>query len=244
MHRCFIEAAWIDRFIKNPKEPLPKEVLHRLLKVVRVSSDEPVALFDGQGREIEGKLSQHDLCLKETLLRQEKAPEPRIILLQASIEEQKLSETLKRGTEIGIDSFVIFNAKNSEPFLLNKLKRREERLRSLVTDAARQSGRLFVPGIIFADDLKYALSLIKGSSYGVFGDLEENTLLSYSLSGNADPNLNIIIVVGPEGGLSPLEKNELLKNGFHGVRWAPFTMRTELASIAAVAIVNAFLKRA
>lgn len=243
MHRSHIDSAWIDRWILEPQEPLPEEVTHRFIKVVRVSEEEKVGLFDGGGRQVVGMFIRHSRSLKDAVLTTAKPSHPSITVLQAAIEESKLEETLKRGTEIGVDCFVIFNAHKSEPFLLAKLKKREERLRRVLTDAARQSGRLFLPTVIWAKDLKEALSLEKKGHLGIFGDLSSELLLSSLFTQKAKPS-DIVIAVGPEGGLLDQEKVLLLEHSFQGVRWAPFTLRTELAGVMAVAIINAFLGRA
>lgn len=246
MHRCFIESSWIDRFLLDPDLVLPEEVVHRLLKVVRIGARERFQVFDGQGRQIEGVISQFSppIRLKDAKLEQEKAPTKMLILLQAAIEESKLCETLKRGTEFGIDRFIIFEAKNSDTFVLNKLKARHARLNSVVVDAARQCGRLFVPPVLITPSLGEAIQKEQDLAYrGFFGDILAEELLSSSLR-HLEDHANVILVVGPEGGLNPQEMNELHAKGFRAVRWAPYVMRTELASLAAVAIVNAFWGKA
>jgi 16S rRNA (uracil1498-N3)-methyltransferase len=49
----------------------------------------------------------------------------------------------------------------------------------------------------------------------------------------------VALAVGPEGGFSVSEHDQLLAAGFVPVRLAPFVLRTELAAVAALAVVAA-----
>jgi 16S rRNA (uracil1498-N3)-methyltransferase len=182
--------------------------------------------------------------LIDAVLSIETPPSLKLILLQASIEEHKLEETLKRGTEFGIDRFVIFNAHLSLPFVQSKLHKRLTRLQSLIIDAARQSGRLFVPSIEFASSLAEAIDSEQEAYWGIYGDPFSPKLMSSIIKTATNPNLNAIIAVGPEGGFSTAECDEMLKKNFLNVRWAPFTLRTELAALAPISLINALWSRA
>ncbi|HXW60554.1 MAG TPA: RsmE family RNA methyltransferase, partial [Myxococcota bacterium] len=181
MHRCFIDKSFIDAFKLSTTQSLPKEVAHRLIKVVRIKPSEEFGLFDGQGRQIIAKLDAKSLSLHDARLIEQSPPKPGLTLLQAVIEETKLTQTLKRGTEFGIDHFVIFSGEFSEPFLLEKLMKREQRFLNVLIDAARQSGRLFVPSLVFAKDLSAALENITGAYWGIFGNITAEKLLSCAL---------------------------------------------------------------
>ena len=241
MHRCFVDRSWIDSWLLDANKAVPHEVSERLLKVVRIKESELVGFFDGQGRELRGFLTRGGTLINAAKF--EVAPDlVRIVLLQGAIEETKMAETIKRGTEFGVESFIIFKAERSDAFCYGKLEKRYERLKSLAIDAARQSGRLFVPEISFVKDLKSFKP--EGKTFGIFGDLDAQQKLSISLASHYAQEAEIAVVVGPEGGLSKPEKNILSQHGFKSVQWAPYTLRSELASLSAVAIINAFLGRA
>jgi 16S rRNA (uracil1498-N3)-methyltransferase len=53
------------------------------------------------------------------------------------------------------------------------------------------------------------------------------------------PTGPILLLAGPEGGLTPLERDEALKQGFHAVRLGPRILRTETAALAALAAMHA-----
>lgn len=241
MHRCFVDKLWIDEWLLDPKKEVPKEVNNRFFKVLRIKKDEKVALFDGQGRELSGFLSADGTL--EASLKKERPETISVVLFQAALEEAKISETLKRTTEFGIQNIIIFKAEYSDAFCLGKLEKRHERLTSLVIDAARQSGRLFVPEICFEADLKAALKCASSQAIGFFGDLSAEKKLSHVLASTVLEH-DIALAVGPEGGFSEKEKELLKAHNFCSVLWAPYTLRSELASLSPLAILNAFLGRA
>jgi len=243
MHRSYVEPAWIEAWLKDPTYKLPAEASRRFVEIVRVKSHEKIGLFDGQGRQITGFLAQDNnstwYYLKDATLIQVGPTSPQVILAQAACSESKITETLRRGCEFGVDKFIIFNAKKSEPFCLHKLQKRAARLEAVLLDAARQSERMLRPSLIFAENLAEHLG-----PQGVFGDLSTETKLSEILKEKYDPKADFLIIIGPEGGLAPSEIEYLEKAHLTGVRWGPYTQRTELAGLAAVSIFNAFIGRA
>lgn len=78
---------------------------------------------------------------------------------------------------------------------------------------------------------------------GFLGTLQEGQLLSSLLVEELGKYQLISIVVGPEGGLFPSEETFLVDQGFKKAQWSPFVLRSELAGVFAVAIIQAFLKR-
>lgn len=249
VHRSLVPQSWIDNFLADTAIPLPADVTTRFFSVVRIKAHEEVAVFDGQGREIIGLLAltpgKKEAVFSQSRTRIESPLSPSIILLQAAINESKLQETIKRGAEYGVDRFIVFEAERSEPFCYKKLQSKHERLVRIAEDACRQSGRLFIPQIDFATSIQGAFRLLKtGQIFSVFGDAAGQGKLSQILRDTAPHGEDIHVVVGPEGGLSPTECDVLVKMGSYGIQWAPFILRTELAGLAAIAIIQAFLGRA
>jgi 16S rRNA (uracil1498-N3)-methyltransferase len=59
-----------------------------------------------------------------------------------------------------------------------------------------------------------------------------------SLSALSRPQGTVLLLVGPEGGLSDQERQQAHEAGFHGVQLGPRVLRTETAAVAAIAAVN------
>ena len=178
MHRSFVGKDWIDAFLNDKTIHLPKNVTERFFSILRIKPDELVAVFDGVGREVRGIVAQDKRLKKAVFIDAHlfvfSQYKPEIILLQAAIDEQKLSETVRRGCEYGVDRFVIFASINSDRFSLQKLMTKLERLKRIAEDACRQCGRYFIPSITFKADIFLALCEEKPKmSLGVFGDQQK-----------------------------------------------------------------------
>ena len=50
---------------------------------------------------------------------------------------------------------------------------------------------------------------------------------------------NVVLAVGPEGGWSPRDREQLRAGGFRGLRLGPRILRTETAGLAAIAALQA-----
>jgi 16S rRNA (uracil1498-N3)-methyltransferase len=226
MHRSYVPALWIDYFLVNNNHDLPDEVVKRFFIILRIKPKEKISVFDGQGREIIGLLvydaqrkKAHFNKGKLTVVAPCKYP---VIVIQAALIESKLSETIKRGIEIGVDNFIIYNAKLSEPYCYKKAIVRQERLIDLAIDASRQCGRVFVPQIIFKDSLSMVLKSDLNNVLGIYGDISGNILLSSILKQIEPISKSLAVIVGPEGGFSKQEITELNQAHCVGVKWAPF----------------------
>jgi 16S rRNA (uracil1498-N3)-methyltransferase len=247
MHRSYVPKAWIDAFIANEQESLPKDSATRFFSILRVKPDEEVAVFDGEGRAVVGFVEKHALghanfvqarlYIKTRVL-------PELIVIQAAIDEAKLSQTIARGCEFGVDRFIIFSAQRSDSFCFDKLKKRHERFARIALDAARQSGRYFIPAIDFVKSLDDVLATASPFSVAIFGEVLSAELLSKHLQRLTASELPCYIAIGPEGGFNETEMQKLKATGFFGVTWAPHVLRAELALLAPLTMLNAFLGRA
>ena len=247
MHRSYVSKAWIDAFINNDKEILPSEAEVRFFSVLRVKPDEEVAVFDGDGREVVGTLKKHAKGAHFAAARLSKKSKalPEIVVVQGAIDEAKLSQTIQRGTEFGVDRFIIFSASRGDSFCFAKIEKRHSRLVRIAEDAARQSGRYFVPTIQLVKNLDDILNAVRNDiGLAIFGDVRSNEILSAHLQQRGKSDLPTYLAIGPEGGFSQDEMVKLKASGFIGVMWAPYVLRAEVALLAPVAILNAFFGRA
>jgi 16S rRNA (uracil1498-N3)-methyltransferase len=113
---------------------------------------------------------------------------------------------------------------------------RLERLKAVMLDAARQCGRGDLPTLGGLLGLDAALQASDG--LGLLLDPNAEHSLVDTLRTLA-PDHPLALAVGPEGGFSEGEMQRLLVAGFQPVRLAPFVLRTELAAVAALAVVAA-----
>jgi 16S rRNA (uracil1498-N3)-methyltransferase len=113
---------------------------------------------------------------------------------------------------------------------------REERLRAVMLDAARQCGRGDLPELSPLVSLERALQASDGLGVLLDPNAEQSLV---ELLRSVAPSQPMALAVGPEGGFSEAEAQRLRAAGFQPVRLAPFVLRTELAAVAALSVVAA-----
>lgn len=223
-----------DRFyhpdLKSSQFLLTESEHHHLAHVMRIKEGETIEVIDGQGTLAKakvGKITKRDatITIKE-LISQEKKP-PKLLLAQAALKFSNLEWVLEKGVEIGVDTFILFNSDSSEklPYSLSQQKR----LDHILISAIKQSGRLFLPEVIYMNQVS-DLKEIKG--YKVFGDLLEKTVKIKDLSIDSLP---LMAIIGPEKGWS-LKDISTLNQTVHAtpVSLGPYILRAETAAIVAI----------
>jgi 16S rRNA (uracil1498-N3)-methyltransferase len=113
------------------------------------------------------------------------------------------------------------------------------RLESIAVESAKQSGRNFLP--VINEPLSFEKTL-----ENLQAEYPKAKIIFGSLSQNADPIINfdfgsedVIIFIGPEGGLTQAEENLLGKINAKAVRLTDTVLRIETAAIAFASILAA-----
>ena len=200
-----------------------------LAQVLRVQPGAKVRAFDGTGLEADGVVTEVDAFRVTVHLGD---PEPStveaaldITLAVALLKGDKLSEVVRRGTELGVSGFALFVSERCDVRALspNKL----ERLRRVAQEASKQSGRSVVPEVTVVGGLG-ALPL---DGLCVVAEPKADKTLRHL--GEIDQS--VTVVTGPEGGLSDAEITDLTGRGAHSVRLGARILRAETAPIAVAA---------
>ena len=104
--------------------------------------------------------------------------------------------------------------------------------------AAKQSGLNFLPALEMPCSLTSYLGMER-DSLRLLGDRGSGSLaVPQALSGRRQGQ-SIVLLVGPEGGLTDAERTAVLDAGFVGTRLGHTTLRIETAAIALLAAVTA-----
>ena len=143
------------------------------------------------------------------------------------VSEKKLDFIFQKCTELGIHDFIIYKCERSKVRVNEKENRKIERWNLIAKEAAEQSFRNHIPNIYGIKDFDYLSNLdhdlkLVSSTKKVKKSIK-NVLQN---STNYD---RIIIVVGPEGGLTDSEENELLCSGYEAVTFGSAILRCETA---------------
>jgi 16S rRNA (uracil1498-N3)-methyltransferase len=245
--RCYLPGEWRD----GTTTILPREQSDHLVKVLRLRSGAAVEIFDGAGHRwqatlADGERSRYQLRIGAALADE---PEPRmqLTLLQGLARAEKMDWIVQKATELGVHaiqplitefSVVRVDARQSE--------RKAEHWQAVAKSACEQCGRSRLPVVSAPiemreftgatatnpDTLRWVLDPGAGDSLVQAADrLRERNAIPARLQ----------IVIGPEGGLSAAELQQLVALGAMPFCLGPRILRTETAAVAALALLQGLL---
>ena len=218
---------------------LPEDVAAHLLRVLRLQANDPCVLFNGDGHDYDARIvaiGKRDARAQIVAMRRVDNESPlRITLLQGIARGEKMDWILQKATELGVARIVPANSERSEVKL--DAQRAEKRLahwRGIVVAACEQSGCATLPDIAPPQALGQAVTQRAGRGF-ILDPFADNTLSSLR-----DATLReCTLAIGPEGGWSPRDREQLVAAGYEGLRLGPRVLRTETAGIAAISALQA-----
>jgi 16S rRNA (uracil1498-N3)-methyltransferase len=223
---------------------LPENAAAHLSRVLRLSVGDDCVLFNGDGHDYLARIVAQD---KRGLRVAVSTSQPvdnesplRIVLLQGVARGEKMDLILQKATELGIAAIAPLWSQRSEVKL--DAARAEKRLahwRGVVGSACEQCGRARVPEVAAPVSLGAALDALPAGGLRLILDPEGELALA-SLSMQA-ADVTVVLAVGPEGGWSPTDREQLRAAGFQGMKLGPRILRTETAGLAAIAALQSRL---
>lgn len=219
---------------------LDGEAFHHLIRVLRASIGDVVEVFDGEGHAWEGRISAltEDEARIELGVSRPTSRLPPITLAQGLAKGDKLDWVVQKATELGATRFVPLALERSV-VRLDEEKGRARSLRwaKIADEAARQSGRSdrmeVEPPTSLA--LFLAQAAARGEQTAVLWEEEVELRLGAWLAQR--PAQPLALIIGPEGGLSRSEVDQVIGAGGAAVGLGPRILRTETAGLAALAVV-------
>jgi len=214
---------------------LPGELRKHIEKVLRLKPGARVQLFDGKGHFAEAVLLPGALAeLAEVAV--QPMPPCQITLIQGLPKGDKLELILQKGTELGVNRFILVPMERSVGRLDDSRREgRLERWDKIIQEAARQCRQYHLPQLELAPSFPAALTAAEGDKK-LFLWEESSAALATGLT--AELPRSVVVVVGPEGGMSAEEAVAAEKLGYCSVSLGPRILRTETAGLAIVAILQ------
>ncbi len=221
---------------------LEGEAAHRIGRVLRMSLDEGIVLFDGSGLEYRVRLDTigRDHVEGEVLSIEEGSgePETHITLYQGILKGEKFEWVLEKATELGVSALVPLLCHRSVPTKQERWPAtRYPRWNKIIIEAAEQSGRSRLPQLYPPISFQEACQGIKGSDLSIIPWEKEGSIgLRDSLEGTAE-GATIHIFIGPEGGFEDQEVAYARSLGICPISLGRRILRSETASIATISAV-------
>jgi 16S rRNA (uracil1498-N3)-methyltransferase len=165
-------------------------------------------------------------------------PRPRIVVVQALVKGERSELAVELLTEVGVDEIVPWTA--ARCVMRWVPERSGRRWQQAAAEAAKQARRVRWPLVCPVATTAQIASRLAGASDAYLLHEEASVPLPAALAGSqADGDREIVIVVGPEGGLIDAELDTLTAAGAQPVRLGPTVLRASTAGCAAAAVLLA-----
>ena len=217
---------------------LPDNVV-RHLNVLRVKNTEEIVLFNGNGKaypalpEVLEKRRASVRILREETTDNESPLN--ITLVQAVSAAERMDFTLQKSVELGVAEIrPIISERCVVRLSGERAEKRVARWQEIVVSACEQSGRNIVPKVLPLTTYAQALQQLPQETAKLLMSLNR----AQKLSDVRPQSGKVVFMVGPEGGWTEKEEQQAFDAGFQSVTLGKRVLRTETASLAAIAAMQ------
>jgi len=212
-----------------------------LTRVLRARAGDFLTLFNGEGGEYAARIlgqgggkvtveiGAHEATERESSLA--------LTLAQGMARGERMDLVVQKATELGVARLVPLLTERSVVRLAGpQAQKKLEHWRAVAVAACEQSGRTRLPQIAAPQTLREFLADERSN---------DAAPLRVLLSPDGARNLSDLprtcaasVLIGPEGGLTPEERERAVAAGFLALRLGPRVLRTETAALVAVALLQ------
>ena len=218
----------------------PADAAHHLAHVLRLAEGDLLVVFDGRGLEYPAtieRMGKSAVTLRVAEPSEVNRESPlHVILAQGISSGERMDYTVQKAVELGVAEIQPLATERSVVRLsAERAARRVAHWQGIAVASCEQSGRNVVPQVHPVASVTSWLAQVPPDA------------LRLTLSPDAASTLHeierprgaIVLLVGPEGGLSPRERDDARAAGFNGLRLGPRVLRTETAALAAMSAMQA-----
>jgi len=210
--------------------------------VSRLAVGETISIGNGAGLVATGPVvvAEHtQLTIEVAEVSESPRREPAVFLAQALAKGDRDELAVQAATELGVDGVIPWSAARSiSRWEGAKIAKGRDRWSAVVREASKQSLRSWVPDVLDLVTTKQLVRMASETRMLVLEPTAASTLAELEPDGR-----DIVLVVGPEGGIAPQELDALAAAGASVVRLGDEVLRTSTAGPAALALLNVKLGR-
>ncbi len=227
---------------------LDREESHHLATVLRGGRDDVLHLTDGRGhrvtaRAVDPEGRQTRLEILSFTVDVEEADRPHLTLACAVVKGRRFEWVLEKAVELGVHTIVPLITRHG---VIDPRQGKQDRWAGLLKAALKQAGRTWLPHLASPMSLDEYLTA-ESTVWHLFGAVPGELPLELSvpawtslLAEPPSPLPNVLsVLVGPEGGWSSGEQEQLLRAEAHPVHLGPHVLRTETAAVAGLCALQA-----
>ncbi|MDY7221875.1 16S rRNA (uracil(1498)-N(3))-methyltransferase [Halalkalibacterium halodurans] len=223
-----------------------------IIKVMRMTIGDEFICSDGHGRTVRCEIEKANDS--EVLARVIEPLKPntelpiRVTIAQALPKGDKLDYIVQKGTELGAQAFWLFSASRSiVKWDEKKGRKKTERLMKIAKEAAEQSYRERIPSIETPLAFSKLLQEISGFTKTIVAyeeEAKEGRLMTFAACLNElHHGDSLLVIIGPEGGFTTEEIDAIQRAGGAPAGLGPRILRTETASLYALAAISYHFER-
>ena len=218
----------------------PPEQAHHLAHVLRLTAGDVLVVFDGRGLEYPAvieRIGKSRVTLRVSEPNEVDRESPLAVTLAQGISSgERMDYTVQKAVELGVHAIQPLATERSVVRLsAERAAKRVAHWQAIAASACEQCGRNRVPEVSAVATVTSWLAQVPADA------------LRLTLSPGAESTLHeivrpkgaVVLLVGPEGGLSPREQDDARAAGFVPLRLGPRVLRTETAALAAMAAMQA-----
>ncbi|MEV1332445.1 16S rRNA (uracil(1498)-N(3))-methyltransferase [Micromonospora costi] len=219
---------------------------HHAATVQRLRVGEELLLADGRGgtaAAVVTAVGRGSLDVALTSRGYADAPVPRLVVVQGIAKGDRGELAVQAMTEVGVDEIVPWAASRSvAQWRGERGVRAREKWASTAREAAKQARRAWLPVLAGSPDEstdRVARRIAGATAAFVLHEEATDRLTTADLPDTGE----IVLVVGPEGGIAPAELDAFSAAGARPVRLGDSVLRTSTAGVAALAVLSTRLSR-
>ncbi|WP_343833856.1 16S rRNA (uracil(1498)-N(3))-methyltransferase [Brevibacterium paucivorans] len=229
------------------------EVAGHAVRVRRLGAGEELELIDGTGVRLRGTIQEgtsESLTLSVTDVTEEPQQRPRLVLVQALAKNDRDIQAIEAATEVGVDAVIPWAAQRSiADWPAKKAHKMAAKWSNVLTAATLQARRARVPELGELIRGTAVTQLVTPTSRVIVLDETESSGLTEAVNDLGEGSTTqgdideIVVIVGPEGGITPAEVDALVSEGARTAVLGPTILRASTAGPVALAIVQTLLGR-
>ncbi|WP_426938376.1 16S rRNA (uracil(1498)-N(3))-methyltransferase [Pseudarthrobacter sp. S3] len=251
----FSGAGSLDELVPGARFVLQGPEARHAVTVKRLSPGESVDLADGAGKRLTGTVvsaSPAELTVQCSAVSVEDRHDIRLVLVQALAKGDRDELAVETATELGIDAVIPWQSERSiVRWKGERAAKAHAKWQSVVTAAAKQARRAWIPEVRAAVETAGLVAAVAAADLAVI--LHEDAVRplrsvleswqgAQGAQGDAGAQ-EILLIVGPEGGISPREVTRLCDAGAMTALLGHHVLRSSTAGPAAVVLASDVLGR-
>ena len=233
----------VEKLADTPLIEIDGDEAHHAIKVLRINLGEEILISDGSGNWVRAQvenIEKKSFSVKVLERGFQAERSPKLVVVQGLPKSDRVKEAIEILVESGVDFIIPWESERS----ISKWQKDSLAKWQIAAQAAtKQSRRFRVPEIIEQLSLAQLLEIESENSAIVVMHESAKVKLSEVVSAKYAGLSEIIIVIGPEGGLTENELALLESAGAHVLGLGPEVFRSAHAGGAALSAISALIGR-